>query len=286
MTWHTSQPFTCSQGPEEAFSLTSYLDTLRSERARLNPTPETCSSNVSVTEHSPASPSGTTLTPLTERRGEAQLTFLQEGSPAKTSVRRVAEPELPEAVRDYGKSMHESLERCGLSLSLPKTHLSCALGDLELSSKIWPSWGIVLAGELSELGTLVRPIKESVCGFWPTPRSCSAMTATITPENSHNPKRFRNLETIVGRRTWPTPQASDNRDRGCMEDPVVKRRIKIGKQVGLTTQVKQTKQSGSLNPMWVEWLMGWPVGWTDLKPLETDKFRNVQPWHSALSQPD
>jgi hypothetical protein len=29
----------------------------------------------------------------------------------------------------------------------------------------------------------------------------------------------------------------------------------------------------TLNPMWVEWLMGWPLGWTDLKPLETDKFQ-------------
>ena len=30
---------------------------------------------------------------------------------------------------------------------------------------------------------------------------------------------------------------------------------------------------GALNPMWVEWLMGWPIGWTDLKPLGTDKFQ-------------
>lgn len=29
---------------------------------------------------------------------------------------------------------------------------------------------------------------------------------------------------------------------------------------------------GKLNPMWVEWLMGWPIGWTDLKPLETVKY--------------
>ena len=28
---------------------------------------------------------------------------------------------------------------------------------------------------------------------------------------------------------------------------------------------------GQLNPPWVEWLMGWPIGWTDLKPLEMDK---------------
>ena len=32
---------------------------------------------------------------------------------------------------------------------------------------------------------------------------------------------------------------------------------------------------GSLNPTWVEWLMGWPLGWTDLKPLATDKFPYV-----------
>ena len=25
---------------------------------------------------------------------------------------------------------------------------------------------------------------------------------------------------------------------------------------------------GQLNPPWVEWLMGWPIGWTDLKPRQ------------------
>jgi hypothetical protein len=30
---------------------------------------------------------------------------------------------------------------------------------------------------------------------------------------------------------------------------------------------------GTLNPNWVEWLMGWPIGWTDLKPLEMGKFQ-------------
>jgi len=27
---------------------------------------------------------------------------------------------------------------------------------------------------------------------------------------------------------------------------------------------------GTLNPVWVEWLMGWPLGWTDLKPIDSD----------------
>jgi hypothetical protein len=32
------------------------------------------------------------------------------------------------------------------------------------------------------------------------------------------------------------------------------------------------KVFGKPTPMNQEWLMGWPIGWTDLKPLETDKF--------------
>ena len=63
---------------------------------------------------------------------------------------------------------------------------------------------------------------------------------------------------------WPTPQASDNRDRGGPNNPSVQRRKAIGKQISLS----QT-QNGQLNPMWVEWLMGFPMGWTELPPSET-----------------
>jgi len=104
---------------------------------------------------------------------------------------------------------------------------------------------------------------EQAVAMWPTPRACTAMAA----ENIHNRvnDKFPNLETVVARTMWPTPQASDNRDQGCMEDPSIKRRIKLGKQIGLTTAVKETRSSGSLNPQWVEWLMGYPEGWTDLE---------------------
>jgi hypothetical protein len=37
--------------------------------------------------------------------------------------------------------------------------------------------------------------------------------------------------------------------------------------------------NGRLNPQWVEWLMGWPIGHTDLKPSETVKFRSVEQLH-------
>lgn len=39
---------------------------------------------------------------------------------------------------------------------------------------------------------------------------------------------------------------------------------------------------GQLNPPWVEWLMGWPEGWTDLKPLETAKY---QRWLHSHGKP-
>jgi DNA (cytosine-5)-methyltransferase 1 len=109
--------------------------------------------------------------------------------------------------------------------------------------------------------------------MWPTPRANPAMAATITPESAWAENRFPNLETVVGRTMWPTPNASDNRDRGNLSDPAIQRRIKLGKQVGLTMAVKENKGGGTLNPTWVEWLMGWPLGWTDLRPLETDKYQ-------------
>jgi hypothetical protein len=77
------------------------------------------------------------------------------------------------------------------------------------------------------------------------------------------------------KKKFPTPQASDHRDRGNMSNPSVQRRVEIGKQISLSQSVHPT--SGQLNPMWVEWLMGWPIGWTDLKPLGTDKFPSALP---------
>jgi hypothetical protein len=38
--------------------------------------------------------------------------------------------------------------------------------------------------------------------------------------------------------------------------------------------VKETDPAGgSLNPTWVEWLMGFPLGWTDCEHLATPSFR-------------
>ena len=61
---------------------------------------------------------------------------------------------------------------------------------------------------------------------------------------------------------WPTPLSSEHKGNQQMRDK---------HQNGLTAMI-----GGQLNPMWVEWLMGWPIEWTDLKPLEMDKSHFVQ----------
>ncbi len=40
---------------------------------------------------------------------------------------------------------------------------------------------------------------------------------------------------------------------------------------------------GSVTPSACEYLMGWPLGWTDLQPLATDKYRNAQPQPGSCS---
>ena len=41
----------------------------------------------------------------------------------------------------------------------------------------------------------------------------------------------------------------------------------------VTPQLRQEMVGGLLNPRWVEWLMGIPVGWTSLEPLAMESFR-------------
>lgn len=43
------------------------------------------------------------------------------------------------------------------------------------------------------------------------------------------------------------------------------------------TPTLATHVGGKIHPEFTEWMMGWPLGWTDLKPLETAKYPCVLP---------
>ena len=36
---------------------------------------------------------------------------------------------------------------------------------------------------------------------------------------------------------------------------------------------EMVSKPGQLNPDWVEWLMGWPIGWTSTQPLSPERFQ-------------
>ena len=66
-------------------------------------------------------------------------------------------------------------------------------------------------------------------------------------------------------RHWPTPAARDYKDFGPNVDyQKVAAKSKLAGVVMINQQDYPAQQSGSLNPDWVEWLMGVPIGWTDL----------------------
>jgi hypothetical protein len=63
---------------------------------------------------------------------------------------------------------------------------------------------------------------------------------------------------------WPTPTTPSG-GGNCGGSGAYKNALKNGTHI-----------PHSINPNLYEWLMGWPQGWTDLKPLEMDKSHCVQ----------
>lgn len=103
--------------------------------------------------------------------------------------------------------------------------------------------------------------------LWPTPTSTLGTNGgKVTPAKSREGGTL--IEALSNRTQWATPTVCGNYNRAGAS-------AKSGD--GLATQA-----GGSLNPTWVEWLMGWPLGWTDLKPLATDKCRNVRLRHGGF----
>jgi hypothetical protein len=93
--------------------------------------------------------------------------------------------------------------------------------------------------------------------------------ATESIQNRVNDK-FLNLESVVARAMWPTPTTRDHKGGRKPETLTASGR---GETNGLNDAVTVRDQHGSLNPTWVEWLMGFPEGWTDLKPSEMQSSR-------------
>ena len=200
---------------------------------------------------------GMTYKPLTENLGQELLTLYLEDFRAKTSQRQGKELELMESDQECGEKWRGSFVKYDLDTSLWKTHQCSLLGDLDEFLETWPQWGLMRDGECWEQRTLEQSIRGTESGLLPTP----------------NARDWKDSQTAGNRKSpglgvvahWPTP-----RTKGMCGG--------TGSWVLLNknTTVEEARlmgagNGGQLNPTWVEWLMGWPVGWTDLKPLAMDK---------------
>ena len=249
-----------------------------------------------MTDFSRLSRFGMTYKPLTESRGEELLTLYLEVFHAKTLAQQEKAQELTENAAECGEKWHASFAKYDPGLSLWKTPQCSLLGDSEEFLETWPQWGLMRDGECWEQRTLEQTIRGTESGLsekWPTPVASKGDAwrgdgqVSMVARNVETYEEYLLLTQGSSKKKrdkyWPTPQASDNRDRGNMSNPSIQRRLAIGKQIMLSQSVDPI--SGKLNPTWVEWLMGWPLGWTDLKPLEMDKSHCVlQPLGESSQQ--
>ena len=210
---------------------------------------------------------GMTCKPLTDGHGAALLTLWLAVSRAKT----LAWPEKAQALtapsQECGGTWRGSLARFDPSTFSWRTAQPSLLEDLGESSVIWPRSGMTAGGQCWALPMLGRRIKGTDSGLWPTITVCGNYNRKGASATSGD-------GLITALKTWPTPIRRDSR--------TVRGGARMKNSIGsepLITQVAELecRTDGRLNPVWVEWLMGWPLGWTDLKPLETDKFQPVQP---------
>ena len=119
-------------------------------------------------------------------------------------------------------------------------------------------------GNLAEQVQYGKPTTQ----MWPTPRASAAMA-----EKSENLKRRVDKKGFLGAKLeesvamWPTPTARDWKDSG--KAVINSDRNLLPQKVAKCDKEKWVKGGGALNPTWVEWLMGYQGGWTDLNHLET-----------------
>ena len=122
-------------------------------------------------------------------------------------------------------------------------------------------------------GGQIPPLQHQV-KMWPSPRvsdtegglvkNVELENGTFSRKNKKGVKWGVKLKDAVNHmeqsKMWPTPSAN--------EDAAGQPGTKMQKMLGNHPEVRG-EGIGTLNPTWVEWLMGFPTGYTVLKPSET-----------------
>ena len=189
-------------------------------------------------------------------QGWEQLTLFREDSPASRSL-LPGSGEARMMTVTSGQRCLELYRKSGPVGSLVRT---CLASSVWRSTRCYLSWKPAATPAKRLLFRLV-PSTPRTDGtgsvFWPTPTMRDYKGANslrhLMQEGNHHRAQLANAVVL-----YSTPQARDYRtgQRERWENP--KKTKNLNDQIG-----------GQLNPTWVEWLMGYPVGWTDLNASET-----------------
>ena len=258
----------------------------------------------------PRSLSGTTCALLTHEHGAAVLTSYLVASPVRTSALQGAGQESTATSRDSGERWRASSERLGLPSRSSKTLQPSPIEGSGSSSATFPRSGTMRSGMWWERPTLAHLIAGSASGysraFIPTPTAGDAKSSGSRQAQGSQAHPGISLTDYVrqdgGRgRMYPTPTAdaaTERKSKYAQGGTSLSLAVRMypaptcndAKNNGGQGQMRRNTEQlnviagGALNPTWVEWLMGWPLGWTDCTASVTDRFRSWQRQHSAHSQ--
>lgn len=170
---------------------------------------------------------------------------------------------LPEAVRMWPTpnsckaSMDISLKKSGDGRVKPN--------KLGWAVALWPTPRANKVGGYSSLSfrpTLEQAVKEEM-GLWPTPTGRCGTGASQTVTRQGGP----DLQTAA--KMYPTPTTGAGLCGGTGNYQQLKALEASGQITEEEHRSMAAGNGGQLNPTWVEWLMGFPLGWTDLSASET-----------------
>lgn len=161
-------------------------------------------------------------------------------------------------------------------------------GSLVEFCETWLRAGMMRNGNAYRRSPLVRHILENESFLWPTPTVTNSGSGRINMSTSPQATPRPTLAMMARKNLWPTPRATDGNHGGpnakdssgnyALSGAVhhwptpTARDWRSGKSSAqthecnsrpLNERAAQGQISGQLNPMWVEWLMGFPLGWTD-----------------------
>lgn len=125
---------------------------------------------------------------------------------------------------------------------------SIAARRLLKSCKTWPDTGMMRSGRAYLLPSLVPHTSATGSSLWPTPTKADGERGSLQYQGNHNP-------TLLGavRRRWSTPRSSPSENRQTKRTP-----SRESSRHGLSLAAEV---GGQLNPVWVNWLMNFPLTW-------------------------